>query len=329
MNNYRRPSFFGGFSLFPPVIKLLLLTNISIFVIFNLLLPGFTVSGVPIDLLITKYFALNPLQPVSFRDELGQVIKLSFYPWQLVTYMFLHGGFFHLLLNMFALWMFGVELENMWGQKRFLTYYFICGIGAGLCNLLIAPLFTSVGPTVGASGAIYGILVAFGYLFPNRQIFIYGLIPIRAKYLVIIYMLIELFAVAGGSDSGIAHAAHLGGGVVGFIYLLINYRNASSMKFFGNKGFKDKFTSYTSSSNRTTYTPPVYSNGGNSKKEKVSDAKYEEISTTDYKKQLELQEKIAEERLNALLEKISESGYQGLTEDERTELSQLSKKIRN
>lgn len=325
-SNYRRPSLFGGFSLFPPVIKLLLLSNTAIFIIFNILLTGFNVGGVPFDLIVTKYFALNPLQSVMIKDGLGDTVKLGFYPWQLVTYMFLHGGFFHLLLNMFALWMFGVELENMWGQKRFLTYYFLCGIGAGLCNLLIAPLFTTVGPTVGASGAIYGILVAFGYLFPNRSIFIYGIIPVKAKYLVIIYMLIELFAVAGGTDSGIAHVAHLGGGVVGLIYLLINYRG-SSMKFFGNQGFKDRFTSY-SSTNKRSYTKPVYSNGG-TRKENVSEAKYQEINTVDYKKELEQMEKREEDRLNALLEKISETGYQGLTEAERTELSQLSKRIRN
>lgn len=325
-SNFRRPSLFGGFSLFPPIIKLLLLSNTVIYILFNLILTGLNVGGVPFDMIITKYFALNPLTPVLIKDGVD-VFKLSFYPWQLVTYMFLHGGFFHLLLNMLALWMFGAELENMWGQKRFLTYYMICGIGAGLCNLLIAPLFTTVGPTVGASGAIYGILVAFGYLFPNRSIFIYGIIPVKAKYLVIIYMLVELFAVAGGTNSGIAHFAHLGGGVIGLIYMLIYYRG-SSMKFFGNSGFKNKFTSY-SSSNKRSYSPPVYSNGGSAKKENVTDAKYQEISTVDYKKEIEQQEKREEDRLNALLEKISESGYQGLTEAERNELSQLSKKLRN
>lgn len=317
---------FGGFSLFPPVIKLLLVTNIAIFIIFNVLLAGFVVGGLPFDMIITKYFALNPLDPVMFRDSSGDVFKLSFYPWQLVTYMFLHGGFFHLLLNMLALWMFGVELENVWGQKRFLTYYFICGVGAGLCNLLIAPLFSAVGPTVGASGAIYGILVAFGYLFPNRNIYIYGLIPVKAKYLIIIYMLIELFSVAGGSDSGIAHFAHLGGGVIGLIYMLIYYRG-SSTKFFGNSGFKDKFTSYTSS-NKRTYNPPVYSNGTKSRKDEVSDAEFQDISSTDFKNNIEMQEKLAQEKIDAILDKLSEGGYQSLTEDEKRILFHESKKLR-
>lgn len=325
MNSYRRPGFFGGFSLFPPVIKLLLLSNVTIYIIFNLLLSGYSVGNVSFDVIITKYFALNPLKPVLFNEN-GQILQLSFYPWQLVTYMFLHGGFFHLLLNMLALWMFGAELENTWGQKRFLTYYMLCGVGAGLCNLLIAPLFTTVGPTVGASGAIYGILVAFGYLFPNRNIYIYGLIPVKAKYLVILYMLIELFSVAGGSNSGIAHMAHLGGGVIGLIYLLIFYKG-SPMKFFDNKGFKDKFTSYTSSEKRS-YTPPVYSNGTKTKKEEVSDAKYRDIPVTDYKKEFETQEKLAQEKIDAILDKLSEGGYQSLSEEEKKVLFQESKKLR-
>lgn len=325
MNSYRRPGFFGGFSLFPPVIKLLLLSNTAIFIIFNVLLAGYSIGGMSFDIIITKYFALNPLKPVLFNEN-GQIFQLSFYPWQLVTYMFLHGGFFHLLLNMLALWMFGAELENTWGQKRFLTYYMLCGVGAGVCNLLIAPLFTTVGPTVGASGAIYGILVAFGYLFPNRNIYIYGLIPVKAKYLVILYMLIELFSVAGGSNSGIAHMAHLGGGVIGLIYLLIYYKG-SPMKFFDNSGFKDKFTSYTSSEKRT-YSPPVYSNGTNAKKEEVSDAKYQDIQVTDYKKEMESQEKMAQDKIDAILDKLSEGGYQSLTDDEKKVLFQESKKLR-
>lgn len=328
-NSYRRPGFFGGFSLFPPIIKILLLSNVAAYIIFNLLLSNLQVGSVPLSLIITKYFALNPLSPVIFRESSGQMIELFFYPWQLFTYMFLHGGFFHLLLNMFALWMFGVELENIWGQKRFLYYYLICGVGAGLCNLLIAPLFTSVGPTVGASGAIYGILVAFGYLFPNRNIYIYGLIPVKAKYLVLFYMLIEIFAVAGNNDSGIAHMAHLGGGVIGLIYLLIFYKG-SGMNFFDNQGFKNRFSSYTSSGSRNK-TSSIFSNGSSASKntkEDISNATYQEIEVTDYKKQMENQDKLTEERLNTLLDKVSANGYQSLTESERTELSQLSKKIR-
>jgi len=311
--------------MFPPVIKLLLVTNVAIYIIFNLILAGYSVGNISFDLLITKYFALNPLSPVVFNDN-GEIVKLSFYPWQLITYMFMHGGFFHILINMLVLWMFGAELENTWGSQRFFTYYMICGVGAGLCNLLIAPLFTSVGPTVGASGAIYGVLVAFGYLFPDRRIYIYGLIPVKAKFLVILYMLIELFAVAGGQDSGIAHMAHLGGGVVGFVYLMIMYKGTGS-GLFGNMDLKSKFTSYTSS-NKRSYEQPVNTNGSHSKKEEVYEAKFHDLPVKDYKKEMESQEKIAQDKIDAILDKLSEGGYQSLSEDEKKILFQESKKLR-
>lgn len=321
-NSYRRPGLFGGFSLFPPVIKILLLSNIAIYIIFNLLLSGYSVGGTPFEFIRLKFFALDPLKPILI-ENFGEI---KFLPWQLFTYMFLHGDFWHLLLNMFALWMFGAELENTWGSKRFLTYYMICGVGAGICNLLIAPLFTTVGPTVGASGAIYGILVAFGYLFPNRNIYIYGLIPVKAKYLVVFYMLLEIFSIAGRSNSGIAHMAHLGGGVVGLIYLLILYKGSPN-NFFNSSGFKDKFTSFTAS-NKRSYSPPVYSNGTNTKKEDVADAKYQDLATSDYKKEIESQERLAQEKVDAILDKLSEGGYQSLSEDEKRILFQESKKLR-
>ncbi len=319
---YRRPGLFGGFTLFPPVIKTLLVLNVGVYLVFNLMFAGFSVAGTSIDTFIIKYFALNPLSPVTVRDGL-ETVKLGFYPWQLVTYMFLHGGFFHLFLNMFALWMFGVELENLWGSKKFFNYYMITGIGAGLCNLLIAPLFTSVGPTVGASGAVYGILVAFGYLFPDRSIFIYGLIPVKAKFLVIIYMLIELFAVAGGTDSGIAHFAHLGGGVIGLIYLLL-FSRRGSVNFFGNTGFKDRFTSYNSDMG-SRRSGPVQDSGS-----QIENARYEvkEESENEYEKEQREKERQAQERLDAVLDKISETGYGSLTEDERRILQQESRRLR-
>lgn len=325
-NSFRQNSFFGGFTMFPPVIKLLLLSNTVIYVLFNLILKGFMLGDISFDLLVTKYFALNPLVPVLYRDLAGQLIELSFYPWQLVTYMFLHADFFHILINMLVLWMFGAELENLWGQNRFIFYYFLCGIGAGLCNLFIAPLFSSVGPTVGASGAIYGILVAFGYLFPNRMIYIYGIIPVKAKFLVVFYMLFEIFAVVGGADNGIAHFAHLGGGVVGLVYLMIYYKGAGENFFSSSNGLKDKFTSFAASNKRTTSTP-AYKESAKSNTN-VSDAKYEQIEYTDYKKEIEDKEKVAQDRIDGILDKLSEGGYQNLTPEEKKILFQESKKLR-
>ena len=162
---------------------------------------------------------------------------------QLVSYMFMHANFSHIFFNMFALWMFGRVLEQVWGPKRFLTYYILWGIGAGLVQELLwgmeyvfvwsnfASVATDVGiismegflnelPTVGASGAVYGILLAFGMLFPNSQMFVFPIpMPIKAKYFVIGYAVLELFLGLGGSD-GVAHFAHLGGMLFGLILIL-------------------------------------------------------------------------------------------------------------
>ncbi|MBQ7711010.1 MAG: rhomboid family intramembrane serine protease [Bacteroidales bacterium] len=136
--------------------------------------------------------------------------------WQPLTYMFMHASIDHIFFNMFALWMFGCILENFWGTKRFLIYYLVCGLGAAAVNLLVAP----GGPTVGASGAVYGILLAFGMMFPNEQIYLYFLLPIKAKWFVIGYAAIELFEGVFHSMDGIAHFAHLGGMLAGLLLIL-------------------------------------------------------------------------------------------------------------
>ncbi len=134
--------------------------------------------------------------------------------WQLATYMFLHGGPFHLIINMLILWMFGSELEHLWGTRRFVKYYFFTGVGAGIVTVL-----TSASPTLGASGAIFGILLAYGLTFPDRPVLLYFLFPIKAKYFVIILGLIDLFAALSGSNDNVAHTAHLGGLLFGWVYL--------------------------------------------------------------------------------------------------------------
>jgi membrane associated rhomboid family serine protease len=136
--------------------------------------------------------------------------------WQLASYLFLHGGFFHLFFNMFALWMFGSELERYFGSNRFLRYYFITGIGAGITVVLTTP--HSAIPTIGASGAIYGILLAYGLIFPNRYVYLYFIFPIKAKHLVLLFTALELFATWGYAADGIAHFAHLGGMLFGYLY---------------------------------------------------------------------------------------------------------------
>jgi membrane associated rhomboid family serine protease len=163
-----------------------------------------------IQMFITRwidfYFGLIPL-----------MVWKRYFLWQLLTYIFLHGGLSHILFNLLALYMFGGELENYWGSKKFLRYFLYCGIGAGVCTVIFSPY--QFVPIIGASGAIYGILLAFGWLFPNRPILLYFLLPIPAKYFVIIFGLIELFSSMQGTGGGVAHLTHLGGLVFGIFYM--------------------------------------------------------------------------------------------------------------
>ena len=188
-----------------PAVKAIILANVAMF------LAEFVIQR-------TAGISLNDvfgLRPVAVLQGL-QV-------WLLVSYMFLHGGVFHILFNMLALWMFGVELERMWGTRYFTKFYFVTGIGAGVVHILasLTPFGASayVLPTVGASGAIYGILLAYAMYFPNRPILMYFFFPIPAKYFVLIIGTISFLAATDGSGSGVAHTAHLGGLLVAYLYL--------------------------------------------------------------------------------------------------------------
>jgi membrane associated rhomboid family serine protease len=137
--------------------------------------------------------------------------------WQFVTYMFLHGGIFHIFFNMLTLFMFGNDLERCWGTRRFLNYYFITGIGAGFCSWLVA--LNSFSIVIGASGAIYGLLLAYGVLYPNRVVYLNFLLPVKIKWLVIIMGAVAFLSSISGGRSGVAHIAHLGGMVIGYLFL--------------------------------------------------------------------------------------------------------------
>lgn len=198
--NYQSPQYSPNtqFSIFPPAVKHLLIINLLAFV------------------------ALNTPKVGQFLFEYGALWPIGsgrFDVWQLVSYMFLHAGFGHIFFNLFALWMFGQAIENYWGTNRFAVYYFLTGIGAALLHMLIGG---GGAPTLGASGAVYGILLAFGMMFPNRPIMLlFPPIPIKAKYFVAIFGAIELISGLTRANSGVAHFAHLGGMLVGFI--LIKY----------------------------------------------------------------------------------------------------------
>jgi len=193
---YDRYRFSFGYGL-TPVIKKLIIIMAALF-----FLQGVVSSR------INLYLGLVPL-----------LVWKKFFLWQLFTYIFLHGGISHILFNLLALWMFGGELESYWGSGKFLRYFLFCGIGAGICTVVFSPY--QIIPVVGASGAIYGILLAFGWLFPNRPIYMYFIVPIPAKYFVIIFGLIELYASTQGTGGGIAHLTHLGGLIFGILYMAI------------------------------------------------------------------------------------------------------------
>lgn len=198
------------FIFYPSVVQILLILNgISFFLLL-------TANGQ-----IIESFALWPLELTG--KELFDDIAPRFHIWQLISYSFLHGGVFHLLLNMYALWLFGSRIEHAWGSKAFVIYYFVCVFGAALVQLFVASHAVgdgSIYPTVGASGGVFGLLLAFGLTFPNeRLMLIFPPIILKAKWFVLLYACVELYAGATGSLAGIAHFAHLGGMLFGFLLL--------------------------------------------------------------------------------------------------------------
>ena len=199
----RRPASGGAI---PDVIFIILVVNGIMFAAQNLLDGPRGVTG-PVGSLL----ALWPVGG-AFRD---------FYPWQLLTYGFLHADVMHILFNMVMLWMFGRELEGLMGTRRFLTYYLTCVVGAGIVQLIVAAMQGGPSATVGASGGVFGILLAYGMAFPNRTILLLiPPIPMKAKYLVIILGIMELYVGVSGSRPGIANFAHLGGMLFGFLLLM-------------------------------------------------------------------------------------------------------------
>jgi len=226
------------FEILPTIIKNLIIINALIFF-------AQWVLGANVESQMFELFALHTWQSPIFK------------PWQFITYLFLHGSFEHLFFNMFALWTFGSVLENLWGPKKFLIFYFTCGLGAALCHMIVLyfemqpyveqfnslsfaqqehilndPNFILYQPTVGASGAIFGCLAAFGYLFPNALLYMLFIpVPIKAKWVVIGYMAIELFmALKNSAGDSVAHFAHLGGAVFGLA--LVYFWNKTNRRRF-------------------------------------------------------------------------------------------------
>jgi membrane associated rhomboid family serine protease len=293
--NYYRPSMFGGFSFFPPVIKGLLMANGAVFLLVEFL-GTLKLDGVSLQYFVYRYFALLPL---------GE----GFLPWQLVTYQFMHGGFWHLFFNMFfGLWMFGMEIEHTWGSKKFLIFYLSCGVIAGLAQLILSPLLepSSMGavPVVGASGAVYGVLVAFGMMFPDRHIFLYFLIPVKVKYFVMFLIVLGIFSV--GDPTNIAHLAHLGGALAGYVFVLYD------RKYIPLGGLFSRIRWWWNSLSVDTKQP-----GEDSGRATIIDISHG----------TEREEQDDQRRIDEILDKISRGGYQSLTEDEKKVLFDASRKL--
>ena len=267
----------------------------------------------------------------------------DFHLYQLATYLFLHANFMHILSNMFGLWMFGCVIENVWGPRKFLFYYITCGIGAGLLQELaqFGSFYWSVvsqvpgaglstvleygaqyasvlnnWTTIGASGAVYAVILAFGMTFPNERLFIIPFpFPIKAKWFVLGYVAIEFFSALGSSGDGVAHTAHLGGMLFGF--LMIRYWNKHpNSSFDRNRGqqffdsLKRSFEQRQQNQRRQPRNPDMRAERGGSKE---ADMEYN------------ARKKKNQEEIDAILDKIRKSGYDSLTKEEKQKLFDASR----
>jgi len=229
-------------------------------------------------------------------------------PWTVVTYMFLHGGWMHLLFNMLGLFFFGPPLEGRWGSGPFLKYYFICGLGGAVLSSIMAiiqPGFAAYVPIIGASGAVYGVMLAFAMNWPDTPIYIWGIFPIPAKILVAMFVAFSLFSAFGGRMDGVAHFAHLGGFAAGYIYLKWEaYRGPKGMRKFRKTMNRRKLTVVPGGEQ-----PARPASAGDARREDASDPHLLD-------------------ELDRVLDKISTDGMGSLTTAERQLLDQVSKKYR-
>ena len=272
--------------------------------------------------------------------DLNSLLGLHFFMasdfrvYQFLTYMFLHGSFTHILFNMFALWMFGSVIERVWGPKKFLFYYIVCGVGAGIVQELVqygsymaqglaAYQYVNMGgaqismdsyinmwTTIGASGAVYGILLAFGMIFPNERLFIIPFpFPIKAKWLIVGYIVIELFSAMSGPGDGVAHMAHLGGMLFGFLLIRYWRKHPDSSQRFGRSYGQEFFDNLRRK----------YEERQRSQHMHAEQTRWEEQRRETDEEYNERQRKNQEE-VDAILDKIRKSGYDSLTKEEKQKL---------
>jgi membrane associated rhomboid family serine protease len=309
----------------------------------------FKIPTVTKNLLIINFvafIAMYFLKSFNLNNVLGLhfIFAPDFHFYQLFTYMFMHANFQHIFFNMFALWMFGCVVENVWGGKKFLFYYFACGIGAGLFQELaqvvqfyfiaseqiqgftlleMSTVIANSGDvlnqwtTVGASGAIYGILLAFGMIFPEERIFIFPLpIPIKAKWFVIFYVAVEVVSALSSPGDGVAHLAHLGGMLIGFF--MIRYwrkhpgtaNRQQGQQFFDGLRSKWERSSHHKAKN----------SGSKPNTDTWSTSRHQ--SDWDYN----AEQKAKQDEIDNILDKIRRSGYDSLTKEEKQKLFDSSNK---
>ncbi len=283
-------------------IKSLLIANIAVFIFDNIM----QMRGIDLSNSLALYYIGN-----GFGTQHGQ-----FMPHQIITYMFMHASFMHIFFNMFALWMFGKIMERHWGSQKFLIYYFVCGIGAGITQELgqAIGLIPIESCTLGASGAVFGILLAFGLTYPNERIFIIPIpIPIKAKYFVFFYAVVEIMEFLTVKD-GVAHLAHLGGMLFGF--LLILYWNKNKDKDINN--WQRKYN--TSSSNQK---PGNIFGWGKKYTNNTSNYTPFKERNTDHEYNARKRENAKE--IDRILDKIRKGGYESLTSQEKQTLFDASK----
>lgn len=299
-------------------------------------IPAITKNLLIINVLMFAATWVFGRQGVDLNSVFGLHFFLArdFQIYQLFTYMFMHAGFTHLFFNMFALWMFGCVVENVWGPKKFLFYYMVCGVGAGLIQLITqfgefymlasdqipgfgfgdimavahnSSAILNLWTTVGASGAIYGVLLAFGMLFPEERLFIFPLpLPIKAKWFVCIYIVVELLSALGTSNSSVAHFAHLGGMLFG--WLLIRYwRNNPGGGSFGRSKGQQFFDNLKSNWERRSHRKSDNA-GGYDRTRNESDWDYN------------ARKKAEQDEIDRILDKVRRSGYDSLSEEEKRKL---------
>ena len=290
---YQNDSFGGaikrGFLAMPVIIRTIIAINVIVFT-FQALLGGLQIGGTSLNNLIVTYLGFNP----NLFTALTQ-------PWRFVTYMFVHGSGFHLLFNMLWLWWMGRAVEEGLGPRTFSVVYFGAGIGGAFFHIALSFLYgTSI--VIGASGAVFGIMVAFAYMYPRVPIMLLFLPPIEARF--VVAALIALDALFLGAGDGVARLVHLGGAGIGYLLVRAHYRGLDLSKFVRPI--------------ERIWNPQMSSGKGRKKKSRNSKM----YSVSD----VEIVEESNESELDAILEKISKEGYDGLTAEEKRKLFELSKR---